>query len=101
MPRSGPVFSRRSGVGSTRLCLKTRSGSRQTSEHTANSRNSGEFRYRGPCRLDVFKQSLACYANQLLAKFFSSFSPSAWLFSGWNWVATRLSRQTIEQKGRW
>ncbi len=38
-------------------------------------------------------------ANQISAKFFSSRSPSAWLFSGWNWVAKRLSRQTIEQKG--
>ena len=33
-------------------------------------------------------------------KFFKQIrSPSDWLFSGWNWVAKRLSRQIIEQKG--
>ncbi len=33
------------------------------------------------------------------AKFLSIASPRDWLFSGWNWVANRLSRQIIEQKG--
>jgi hypothetical protein len=31
-------------------------------------------------------------------KFASSFSPTAWLFSGWNCVAKTLSRQTDEAK---
>ena len=33
------------------------------------------------------------------AKFFRIRSPSDWLFSGWNCVAYKLSRQTIEQNG--
>jgi hypothetical protein len=35
------------------------------------------------------------------AKFFRIFSPCSWLFSGWNWVANRLSRHTMAQKGLW
>ena len=33
------------------------------------------------------------------AKFLSTRSPAAWLFSGWNCVANRLSRQMLEQNG--
>ena len=35
------------------------------------------------------------------AKFLRIRRPSAWLFSGWNWVAKRFSRQIIEQNGSW
>ena len=33
------------------------------------------------------------------AKFFNSRKPAAWLFSGWNCTANKLSRQMLEQKG--
>ena len=36
-----------------------------------------------------------------VAKFFSICRPTAWLFSGWNCVAKRLSRQIIAVNGSW
>jgi hypothetical protein len=42
----------------------------------------------------------SCVASyESSAKFFSTRRPAAWLFSGWNWVANRLSRQIAAQKG--
>jgi hypothetical protein len=52
----------------TRLCLKSCSGSRQTSDIDLRIRNSGEFRYGRNHRRGVFRQSLGVTPAASFAK---------------------------------
>ena len=52
-----------------------------------------------PCCQEKERQSVSRqFPAHREIKFFSSFTPSFWLFSGWNWVATRLPRLTAAAK---
>ncbi len=50
------------------------------------------------CPIAKLPDRQIAYFRASAAKFARSVRPLDWLFSGWNWVAKRLSRQITEVK---